>query len=70
MNYKLKTVNNFDIRLYYIPFKDVMSLQSWALAVAMIKIKYLMKINVEQEMKVAMFHMIPRFEKLCYLMGG
>lgn len=46
-------------------FKDVIPLQTQALVVTMIKIQYLIKISVEQEMKMAMFHIIARFEKLC-----
>ncbi|XP_067131393.1 zinc finger BED domain-containing protein 5-like [Centruroides vittatus] len=48
-----------------IPFATSYLCEAGFSAVAVIKSKYRSKINVEQEMRVAISNFIPRFEKLC-----
>mgnify|MGYP002775206681 CR=1 FL=1 len=58
-NLTCKTLNIF------IPFATSYLCEAGFSAVAAIKNKYRSKINVEQEMRVAVSSLIPRFEKLC-----
>ena len=48
-----------------IPFATSYLCEAGFSAVAVIKSKFRSKINVEQEMRVAISNFIPRFEKLC-----
>lgn len=48
-----------------IPFATSYLCEAGFSAVAVIKSKYRSKINVEQEMRVAVSSLIPRFEKMC-----
>ncbi|XP_075070632.1 protein FAM200A-like isoform X2 [Mixophyes fleayi] len=48
-----------------VPFATTDMCEAGFSAVAVIKSKYCSKINVEQEMRVAVSKLIPRFEKLC-----
>lgn len=49
----------------FIPFATSYLCEAGFSAVAVIKNKYRSRINVEQEMRVAVSSLIPRFEKLC-----
>jgi hypothetical protein len=49
-----------------IPFATPYRLKAAFLAVAVVKSKYLSKINVEKEMHVAVPKMFSRFEELCH----
>lgn len=44
-----QVIHTFNIKLWYISFDDVISLQSWVLAVAVSKDNYFLKINEGQE---------------------
>lgn len=60
---KLQVVHTFNILLCYIPFHDVLPLQS-CLVVAAMKCKYNVKSQHRTEMRVAMVSLIPKFDKL------
>jgi hypothetical protein len=63
-NIRLKEVHDFDIRSYYISFKDVISLQSWVCWNNYDKkSKYLQKTNMEQEMRVVNVQYDPKIWK-------
>lgn len=64
----LEVVHSFNIRSYYIPFDDIMSLQKWVSRVFSDK-KYHVLTNVEQEMRV-MSDLIPRSEVMHCLTGA
>lgn len=54
----------FNMRYCYIPFDNVLSLQSWVFSFCGEKKKFYTKISAEQNVTVAMSKLIPRFAML------
>lgn len=69
-NYQLEEAHSFNTGLHYIPFNNIQSLWSSLFGSCCDenktnKQKHQAKIKVGQEMRVAVFYLIPTFEKLC-----
>lgn len=63
VNYKDKLVHSFNFTSHYIHFSDIVSLQNWFSVFTVIKSNYA-KINVIQEMRMAMSDLFAVFEKV------